>query len=287
LAGANKFRALPTRFCRATLRSQEESRVAENPFDLSGKVALVTGANAGIGLGFARGLARAGADVVIWGRREDRNAEAVTELGAFGTQVRSRAVDVRQEAEVIAGIDALMAEFGRIDIVVANAGIASQAPFPTMDTATYHGLLDVSLHGSVYTLREASRHMVARAEAGEPGGSLIICGSGSIFQGVPTLAHYAMAKGALSALSKTLAAELGRYGIRSNVIAPGFIVTGMTFADPEVGKMITAAVEAKTPLGRAGTPEDLEGAVVYLASDAARYHTGDTLVIDGGKLNAN
>ncbi len=261
--------------------------MAENPFDLTGKVALVTGANAGIGLSFARGLARAGADVVIWGRREERNAAAVKLLSAFGTRVRGRAVDVRNEAEVIAGVDALIAEFGRIDIVVANAGIASQVPFPEMDAATYHGLLDVSLHGAVYTLRETSRHMVARAKAGEPGGSLIICGSGSIFQGVPTLAHYAMAKGALNALSKTLAVELGPYGIRSNVIAPGFIVTDMTFADPEVGKMLIDMVSAKAPLGRAGNPDDLEGAVVYLASDAARYHTGDTLVIDGGKLHAN
>ena len=254
-----------------------------HPFDLTGKVALVTGANSGIGLAFARGLARAGADVVIWGRRDDRNAVAVAELSEFGTRIAARAVDVRIEAEVIAAMDALIAEFGRIDICVANAGIASQAPFTGMDAATYHGLLDVSLHGAVYTLREAAKHMVAQGD----GGSLIICGSGSIFQGVPTLAHYAIAKGALNALSKTLAAELGPHGIRSNVIAPGFIVTEMTHADPELGKMLEAMVIAKTPLGRAGQPSDLEGAVVYLASDAARYHTGDTLVIDGGKLNAN
>jgi NAD(P)-dependent dehydrogenase (short-subunit alcohol dehydrogenase family) len=101
------------------------------------------------------------------------------------------------------------------------------------------------------------------------------------------MAHYAIAKGALNSLSKTLAAELGPYGIRSNVIAPGFIHTEMTLADPAIGAAITAAVVAKTPLGRAGVPEDLEGAVVYLASDAARYHTGDTLVIDGGKMSAN
>ena len=261
--------------------------MAQNPFDLTGKVALVTGANSGLGLGFARALARAGADVVIWGRRDDRNAAALAELEGFGTRVAARAVDVRSEQAVVDGMQALMDDFGRIDIAVANAGIASMKPFTQMDAATYHGLLDVSLHGAVFTLREASKHMVARAEAGEPGGSLIICGSGSIFQGVPTLGHYAIAKGALNALSKTLAAELGRYGIRSNVIAPGFIVTEMTHADPELGKAIEAAVAAKTPLGRAGAPEDLEGVVVYLASDAARYHTGDTLVVDGGKLNAN
>jgi NAD(P)-dependent dehydrogenase (short-subunit alcohol dehydrogenase family) len=261
--------------------------VAAHPFDLTGKVALVTGANAGIGLGFARGLARAGADVVIWGRRADRNAEAAAELAAFGTRIAAREVDVRDEQAVTEGVAAAVAQFGRLDIVVANAGIATQAPFAQMSTKVYRDLLDVSLDGAVFTLRAAAAHMVARAQAGDPGGSLIICGSGSIYQGVPTMAHYAIAKGALNALSKTLAAELGPYGIRSNVLAPGFIHTEMTLADPALGAAITAAVAAKTPLGRAGTPEDLEGAVVYLASDAARYHTGDTLVVDGGKMSAN
>jgi NAD(P)-dependent dehydrogenase (short-subunit alcohol dehydrogenase family) len=208
-------------------------------------------------------------------------------LQHFRGRVGSRAVDVRQEQAVADGIAAAIAEFGRLDIVVANAGIASQAPFPDMNTETYLGLLDVNLHGAVFTLREASKHMIARANSGDAGGSLIICGSGSIFQGVPTMAHYAIAKGALNSLSKTLAAELGPHGIRCNVIAPGFIQTEMTFADPALGAAIAAAVSARTPLGRAGTPEDLEGAVVYLASDAARYHTGDTLVIDGGKMSAN
>jgi NAD(P)-dependent dehydrogenase (short-subunit alcohol dehydrogenase family) len=266
---------------------EKEQNLAENPFDLSGKVALVTGANAGIGLAFARGLARAGADVVIWGRRDERNAVAIEELKVFGTNIRARAVDVRSEADVTAGVQALIDEFGHVDIAVANAGIATQSPFSEMSGETYHGLLNVSLHGAVYTLREASKHMIVQAKAGKPGGSLIICGSGSIFQGVPTLAHYAIAKGALNSLSKTLAAELGPYGIRCNVIAPGFIATEMTYADPQIGEAIAAAVIPRVPLGRVGRPEDLEGAVVYLASDAARYHTGDTLVIDGGKLNAN
>jgi NAD(P)-dependent dehydrogenase (short-subunit alcohol dehydrogenase family) len=261
--------------------------VPAHPFDLTGKVALVTGANSGIGFGFARGLARAGADVVIWGRREGRNAEAVARLSEYGGRVISLAIDVRDERAVAGGVDAAVEALGRLDIVVANAGIANQAPFVEMSSDTYRALLDVNLHGAVFTLREAARHMVARAKAGDAGGSLIICGSGSIFQGVPTMAHYAIAKGALNSLSKTLAAELGPYGIRSNVIAPGFIHTEMTLADPAIGAAITAAVVAKTPLGRAGVPEDLEGAVVYLASDAARYHTGDTLVIDGGKMSAN
>jgi NAD(P)-dependent dehydrogenase (short-subunit alcohol dehydrogenase family) len=257
-----------------------------NIFDLTGKVALVTGGNSGIGLGFARALARAGAEVMIWGRRAEANAAAVGKLGAFG-KVVADVVDVSDEAAIVAGMVRLIDRMGRLDIVVANAGIATTSPFAEMDAATYHGLLNVNLHGAVFTLREAAKHMVARAAAGDPGGSMILCGSGSIFQGVPTLAHYAIAKGALNALSKTLAAELGPHGVRCNVIAPGFIQTEMTMGDPAVGAYLTDMVTAKTPLGRAGAPEDLEGAVVYLASDAARYHTGDTLVIDGGKMSAN
>jgi NAD(P)-dependent dehydrogenase (short-subunit alcohol dehydrogenase family) len=261
--------------------------MSKNIFDLTGKVALVTGGNSGIGLGFATGLARAGADVVIWGRREDNNRAAEGVLRNHGGRVTSRVVDVSKEADVVNGMRAAIAEMGRLDCVVANAGFATQAPFTEMTAEVYHGLLNVNLHGAFYTLREAAKHMVARAKAGDPGGSLILCGSGSIFQGVPTMAHYGAAKGALNSLSKALAAELGPHGIRANVIAPGFIITEMTQADPVLGAQIAAAVAAKAPLGRAGRPEDLEGAVVYLASDASRYHTGDTLVIDGGKMTAN
>ena len=261
--------------------------MAENLFDLTGKVALVTGGNSGLGLGFAEALARAGSDVVIWGRRADANQRAADKLRAFGGRVHAECVDVSDEASVVRGVESALAAMGRIDTVVANAGIASQRAFAEMDSAAYHALLDVNLHGAVFTLREVARHMIARADAGDRGGSMILCGSGSIFQGVPTMAHYAIAKGALNALAKTLAAELGPKGVRCNVIAPGFIITEMTMADPAVGKMLTEMVAAKTPLGRAGKPDDLWGAVVYLASDLARYHTGDTLIVDGGKVASN
>ena len=259
----------------------------ENLFDLSGKVALVTGANSGLGFAYARGLARAGSDVVIWGRRADRNEEAAEKLRAYGVRVFADAVDVSSEPDIVTGFARALDSMGRVDTVVANAGFASQVPFVDMDAATYRRLIEVNLDGAVFTLREAARHMKVRAEAGDPGGSLIICGSGSIFQGVPTLAHYGVAKGGLNALAKALAAELGPIGVRCNVVAPGFIETEMTFADPDFGKIIADAVIAKTPVGRVGRPADLEGAVVYLASDMASYHTGDTLVIDGGKISAN
>lgn len=259
----------------------------ENLFDLTGKVALITGANSGLGFGFARGLARAGSDVVIWGRRADRNEEAAEKLRAHGVRVFADTVDVTSEPAIVAGFARAIAEMGRLDTVVANAGIATQIPFADMDVSAYRKLIDVNLDGAVFTLREAARHMTARAAAGDPGGSLIICGSGSIFQGVPTMAHYAIAKGALNSLAKTLAAELGPIGVRCNVIAPGLIETEMTFSDPELGKKMIEKVSAKAPMGRIGQPADLEGAAVYLASDLSSYHTGDTLVVDGGKRIVN
>ncbi len=261
--------------------------MAQNLFDLTGKVALVTGANSGLGFGFAEGLARAGSDLVIWGRREDANQRAAEKLRAFGGKVHSQSVDVSDEASIVAGVAEALAVMGRIDTVVANAGIASQKPFIEMDAETYHALIDVNQHGVVFTLREVARHMVERANAGDPGGSMILCGSGSIFQGVPTMTHYGAAKGALNSLAKGIAAELGPHGIRCNVIAPGFIITEMTMADPVIGEMIAGMVANKAPIGRAGQPDDLWGAVVYLASDLSRYHTGDTLIVDGGKIANN
>lgn len=261
--------------------------MSENLFDLSGKVALVTGANSGLGFGYAEGLARAGSDLVIWGRRKEANEAAAEKLRAFGGKVHAASVDVSDEADIVRGVADALAVMGRIDTVVANAGIASQKPFTEMDSDTYHQLVNVNQHGVVFTLREVAKHMVARAEQGDPGGSMILCGSGSIFQGVPTMTHYGAAKGALNSLAKGIAAELGPHGIRCNVIAPGFIITEMTMADPEIGKMIAEGVAAKAPLGRAGMPDDLWGAVVYLASDLSRYHTGDTLIIDGGKIVNN
>ena len=161
--------------------------MTEKMFDLTGKVALVTGANSGLGFAFAEGMARAGSDLVIWGRRKDANDKAAEKLRAFGVKVHSAEVDVTDEAQIVAGVADALAAMGRIDTVVANAGIANPVPFIDMDADSYNALMNVNQHGVVFTLREVARHMVARAEAGDPGGSMILCGSGSIFQGVPTL----------------------------------------------------------------------------------------------------
>lgn len=258
--------------------------MAQNLFDLTGKVALITGGNSGLGLGFATGLAKAGADIVIWGRREDKNLAALETLRQYGGRVSQRAVDVTQEQEVIDGMTAAVKEMGRLDCVIANAGSSTMSPMIEMSSETYHQLLNINQHGAFYTLREAGKHMVERAKNGDAGGSLIICGSLSMLSGVPNLSHYAAAKGALCAMGKTLSAELGPYQVRVNTLAPGFIATEMTQADPEVFKAIDEVVSAHTSIGRSGVPEDLAGAVIYLASDLSKYHSGDTLVIDGGQM---
>jgi NAD(P)-dependent dehydrogenase (short-subunit alcohol dehydrogenase family) len=258
--------------------------VAENLFDLTGKVALVTGANSGLGFGYANGLARAGADVIIWGRREGRNLEAAERLRAHGGRIASRVVDVTQEDQVEDGMRAAVADFGQVDCVVANAGTATVALIDEMSSKTYHDLLNVNLHGVFNTVRAAAKHMKSRALAGRPGGSIILCGSLTIFAGVPGLAHYAAAKGGLNSLSKAVAVEMGAYEVRVNVIAPGLIVTEIVDVDPEMSKASLAMTAARSPIKAPGKPADLEGIVVYLASDLSRYHSGDTITLDGGMM---
>src|ERR1700677_2136977 len=162
-------------------------------FDLTGKVVLVTGGNNGLGLGFARGCARHGADLVIWGRNQDKNRSAAAELSTLGAgRVFSDGVDVRDESAVSTGMARAVGWAGRIDCAFANAGIASVAPsFPDMTSEMYHELMATNLHGAFYTLREVARHMRARAQAGDPGGSIVVCGSLSIFAGRQGLQHYA------------------------------------------------------------------------------------------------
>lgn len=253
-------------------------------FDLTGRVVLAAGANSGIGLGFLMGCAKQGADVVVWGRREDRNLKALEKLKAAGAgRTHHEAVDVADEAAVEAAFASTVKALGRVDCVFANAGFTSRAPsFPDMTSEMYHSLLNVNLHGAFYTLREATRHMRARAQEGDPGGSIVVCGSLSIFHGLQGMEHYAGAKGALAAMVKGLAVEMGQYKVRANMLAPGFIMSEMTEGSTQVAGMIEHFSKI-TPLGRPGYPDDIEGPAAYLASDASKFHTGDILVIDGGR----
>lgn len=247
-------------------------------FDIRGKVALITGGNAGIGLGYAEAIASQGGDVVIWGRRADRNEEVRKQLAGYGGRVLTDTVDVADEDAQTRGFARAIDEMGHIDCVIANAGIVSPCAFKDLSFDHYNELIRVAQHGAFFTLREGVRHMVDRVEAGGPPGSLIATGSLSIFQAAPAGAHYAAAKSAVAAMIKSIAVEYGSLGIRANMVCAGLIASEMVPGDlPMIQEM-----GAKAPLGRIGQPNDLGGIVVYLMSDAARFHTGDVITVDGG-----
>jgi NAD(P)-dependent dehydrogenase (short-subunit alcohol dehydrogenase family) len=255
-------------------------------FDLKGKVALVTGGNSGLGLGFARGIAKQGGDVVIWGRRADKNAAAKKELESFGVRVAAREVDVSSEEAVIAGYKALKDQFGRIDCVFANAGPppTTNSSLDDLTTKHWHEFLGVAFHGAFYTLREGARLMVDRAKAGEPGGSLVFCGSLSMFKGLAGKPQYAASKAGMGAVIRAFAVEFAKYGIRANTIAPGLIRTDIGGSESKEHDQMFKYFASKIPMGRVGLPADFEGIAAYLASDASSFHTGDTIVIDGADL---
>lgn len=260
---------------------------AKGLFDCTGKVTLVTGGNGGIGLGFAMGVAKQGGDVAIWARNEEKNAAAKSALIEAGAaRVETYVVDVSTEEAIIAGYDQLMKDFGRIDCVFANSG-ASPRYDSVFDMPTQHwyDFQAVALHGAFFTLREGARHMKARAEAGEPGGSLVACGSLSLFQGLPGKMEYAASKCAIAGVIRCLAAEMGQYDVRANVIAPGLIITPMMGpSDGPAAKYLEGQYGPITPMRRTGYPEDFEGIGAFLCSDASSFVTGETIKVDGGYM---
>ena len=256
-------------------------------FDLTGKVVLVTGGNSGMGLGFAQGCAMQGADIVIWGRRADKNAEAAEELRKLGARnVWHDEVDVASETEVVAAVPRAVARAGRIDCAFVNAGILSMAPsFPDMTSEMYDELLAVSQHGSFYTMREVCRHMRDRAEKGDKGGSIVTCGSLSVFLGLPGLAHYGAAKGALASMMKSVAAEMAAYEVRANMVAFGAFQTKASASEGDYSSDESLAyITNATPMRRLGVLSDIHGLAAYFASDASSFHTGDIVTLDGGRM---
>jgi NAD(P)-dependent dehydrogenase (short-subunit alcohol dehydrogenase family) len=250
-------------------------------FDLSGKVALVTGGNGGIGLGMAEALAASGADVVIWGTNETKNAAAAKALKAYGKRVSTRKVDVSKESEVVDGMKAALAEMGRIDCVVANAGIGGGAPLVELTTELFRKVHGVNEEGVFWTFREAAKHMIERAENGDANGSMVVVASTAGIEGAARNSAYGASKGAVMSMARALAVELARYGIRVNSIAPGWIATDMT-AGAQSSSVFNEKVIPRVPARRWGEPSDFGGIAVYLASDASAYHTGEAFVIDGG-----
>jgi NAD(P)-dependent dehydrogenase (short-subunit alcohol dehydrogenase family) len=256
--------------------------MAYEPFNLAGKVALVTGGNRGIGLGMADALARAGADVVVWGSNAGFNAKAQESLSAHGGRVLAQRVDVADEAAVIAAMAAAVQEMGRIDAMIANAGIGGGAPsFSEMSVETWRRVLSVNLDGVFFTCREACRHMVGRAKTGDAGGSIMVTASLAAIEGAARNEAYAATKGGVISMMRSIAVEHARYGVRANAILPGWIATDMT-AGAQASPAFAEKVIPRVPARRWGEPADFGGIAVYLASDASAYHSGDTFVIDGG-----
>lgn len=252
--------------------------MAYKGFDLSGKVALVTGGNGGIGLSMAEAMAEAGANIVIWGTNAEKNSTAQARLAGLGVKVLADKVDVSQEQQVIEAFGKAVREMGRVDTVIANAGIGFGAPsFMELKIETFRKVMAVNVEGAFFTLREAARHMVSR----EGGGSLVGVASLAAVEGAARNQAYGASKGGLISMIKGISVELARYGVRANAILPGWIATDMTEAS-QASQKFNDNVIGRVPIRRWGEPEDFAGIAVYLASDASRYHTGDQIVIDGG-----
>ena len=252
--------------------------MASNSFDLSGKVALVTGGNSGIGLGMALGLAEAGAAVAIWGTNEEKNAAALAKLHATGARAMAQRCDVSDEQAVENAFAEVVAAFGKVDACFANAGVSSgrQKSFADMSTEEWRRVMGVNLEGSFFTFRTALRDMLKRGE----GGSLVGTASLSALMGMAKGQNYAASKGGMVSMIRGLAVEYGRKGIRANIIVPGWIESEMT-AGFFALKAVQEKVLPRVPMKRWGTGQDFAGLAVYLASDASAYHSGDTFIIDG------
>lgn len=256
--------------------------MAYKAFDLTGKVALITGGNGGIGLGMAEAIAEAGGDVCIWGTNESKNAAALESLKQYGTKVASLSCNVANEAEVKDCFAETLSQFGRVDGCFANAGVSSgKRSFLDIDDAEWQRVTSVNLDGAFYTLQAATRHMTERAEQGDAGGRLVVTASLAAISGAARNEHYAATKGGVISMIRALSVEFARQGITANAILPGWIETAMT--EPAFNwNKFADSVKPRIPAKRWGQPEDFGGIAVYIMSGASSYHTGDTFLIDGG-----
>jgi gluconate 5-dehydrogenase len=248
-------------------------------FDLSGRVAIVTGGGSGIGRQLAEGLAEAGADLVLCARKPERCEQAAEELRALGVRTLGLGCDVRDPAQVQAVVDRARAEFGRIDVLVNNAGTSWGAPPEDYPLEGWQKVIDVNLTGVFLCSQAAGRAMIAQGS-----GKIVSVASIAAFAGAPpelmdTVAYNA-AKGGVVSFTRDLATKWARHGINVNAIAPGWFPTDMNKV------LLDARPDAYLeyiPLRRFGGPDDLKGAVVFLASRASDYVTGQTIVVDGGQ----
>ena len=250
---------------------------------LDGHVAVVTGGNRGIGLGLAEGLVAAGATVAVWARDAARNVEACAHLDELGRGVedggRAFAVrcDVSDEAQVAEAMQRTLGEAGKVDSLFANAGVGGLSPFVDMSFAEWRRVMAINLDGAFLTLRAAARHLVERGE----GGALVAISSVSAIHGAPNMEHYAASKTGVLALVRGLAVELARHRVRCNAILPGWTETEMLEPGRSNQRWVDATVQ-RTPVRRWGRPGDFRDIAAYLADPAHTFHTGDSIVIDGG-----
>jgi NAD(P)-dependent dehydrogenase (short-subunit alcohol dehydrogenase family) len=253
---------------------------ANDLFDLSGRVALVTGASSGLGLRFAQVLAEAGAAVVLVARRADRLAALADKIEHAGGRATPLSADVCDRADMLRAFDAAERTFGIVDILVNNAGVVHADRIVDLPEAEWRRVLGINLDAVFLWSQEAARRMLAREKAG----AIVNISSIAGFNVSKGVAAYAVAKAGVIQLTKALGLELAAKGIRVNAIAPGWIVTDLNrdFLASERG----AAIKRDIPLGRFGEERDLDGVLLLLASDAGRYMTGTTIVVDGGHLLA-
>jgi NAD(P)-dependent dehydrogenase (short-subunit alcohol dehydrogenase family) len=252
------------------------SRDPSRLFDLAGRRALVTGASSGLGRHFARTLAAAGARVAVAARRVERLDELVSDLQFEGRDARAFALDVTSRQSVVDCLDALAADWGGVDILVNNAGVSDTRRVLDYRDEDWQAILDTNLKGAWMVAQEAARRMVAAGQ----GGSLINITSILASRVGGGVGPYCAAKAGLSHLTRSMALELARHGIRVNAIAPGYVATEINqdFLASEAGERLRARIPARTFC----TCEDLDGALLLLASDAGRGMTGAEIVVDGG-----
>jgi NAD(P)-dependent dehydrogenase (short-subunit alcohol dehydrogenase family) len=251
-------------------------------FDLSQKVAIVTGASSGIGRGIALSLANQGATVVIGARRKDKLDALAAEIKSRGRQCLAVPFDSLQKESIVSLVDTTMKAFGHIDILVNNAGVLDYTPFLEMSEAVWDRVIDTNLKGYFLMSQQVANAMVKNPST--HGGRIIniaSIASGGAGVGYPMLSHYCASKGGVIALTEAMAAELGVHNILVNAIGPGGIESEMTTG---ITKEQQAGMNTRLSVKRLGKPEEIGALVVYLASDESSYTTGATMYVDGGYL---
>ena len=248
-----------------------------NPFDLSGKTALVTGASRGLGLGFAKTLAQAGANVIMTSRSLESLDGPATEVESLGGgKAATIELDVREQGSIRSAIAQAIKSFGTIDILVNNAGCNVRKPALDVQWEDWNLILDTNLRGVFFVAQEVAYHMAERKY-----GRIINIGSVTCVAGYAGLGPYGASRGGTKQLTMSLADDWGTHGITVNCLAPGWFKTAQNRVMYEQEGWVEYLCE-RIPLGRPGAPGDLDGALLLLASDASAYITGQTLLVDGG-----